>query len=117
MPVSLHDKKMTANHLLRESDLVELQSVFSSIPGLEKVVLFGSRAKGTAKPGSDVDLAVWCANRNSALSLAGLLNDETAMPYHFDVVFMPGLNDEALRAHIERVGLLLYKAPYSSPPL
>ena len=28
-------------------------------PEIERVVLFGSRAKGTAKRGSDVDLALW----------------------------------------------------------
>ncbi len=38
--------------------LVKLQAVFARYPMVERVLLFGSRATGFAKPGSDIDLAV-----------------------------------------------------------
>jgi uncharacterized protein len=39
-------------------ELGQLQTLFSSYPEIRKVILFGSRAKGTARKNSDIDLAV-----------------------------------------------------------
>ena len=36
----------------------KIRATFATFPHIEKAVLFGSRAKGTAKPGSDIDLAL-----------------------------------------------------------
>ena len=43
---------------LTEVTIKALHSVFQKYPSIEKVVVYGSRAKGNFKPGSDIDLTV-----------------------------------------------------------
>ena len=43
---------------LKESDIELIKKVFSNYPEVEKVILYGSRAKGTYKPASDIDLTL-----------------------------------------------------------
>ena len=66
-----------------------------------RAILFGSRAKGTYRPGSDVDLAIDGDEREASY----LLNEETPLPYSFDVINLEKLSSESLRKHIERVGI------------
>lgn len=47
------------NFGLRETDLEYIRTALSRFVEIEKAAIFGSRAKGTYKPGSDEDLAVW----------------------------------------------------------
>lgn len=91
------------------SDLDVMNGVFQHFPAITRVVLFGSRAKGTSKPGSDVDLAVWTSKENDALAVSSFLNEETNLPYFFDVIDMHTLKHKELRAHIERVGLEIFQ--------
>lgn len=78
-------------------------------PGVEAVVLFGSRAKGTHRPGSDIDLAVQGPTLTVAdeLTLKGWL-DDLDLPWFFDLVRYDDLaHAPDLRAHIARVGQVL----------
>lgn len=93
---------------LLKGDLETISSIIRSMPGISKVVVFGSRAKGTQMPGSDIDLAVWCISPDHALALSGKLNDETLLPYTFDVIRYDDISNEALKAHINRVGIIIY---------
>ncbi len=65
-----------------------------------KAILFGSRAKGDYRRGSDIDLAIIGNEREVAYRL----NEETNLPYFFDVIHLQKISNEALREHIERVG-------------
>lgn len=96
---------------LSSSDLNVIINVLKSYPTIDEAILFGSRAKGTHKPGSDVDIAIRGPGTESITArLSGQLNDETPLPYTFDVVSLDTLENQALREHIERVGVLLYKS-------
>ena len=44
---------------LPESAIEAIRRVLAKCPGIEKVVIYGSRAKGTFRPGSDIDLALY----------------------------------------------------------
>ena len=66
----------------------------------DRAILFGSRAKGNYRRGSDVDLAIIGDER----SVAYRLNEETHLPYFFDVLNLKKISNEPLREHIERVG-------------
>ncbi|WP_299490635.1 nucleotidyltransferase domain-containing protein [uncultured Shewanella sp.] len=94
---------------LTENELKMLLREIELFPVFTQVVLFGSRAKGTYKPGSDVDLAVMgdkVSSRDvSALNYA--LNEETCLPYYFDIVHMTQASPEPLRRHIKEHGILL----------
>ena len=109
--------KLDSTGLLAE-DFSEINDVFSAFPEIEKAVLFGSRAKGTAKPASDVDLALF-GNQlewTTVVRVSSLLNEETRMPYHFDVLNFSAIENEALREHIERVGLVIFEREASAIP-
>jgi predicted nucleotidyltransferase len=88
-----------------------LEDVFRAHPEISEVRLFGSRAKGTHKPHSDVDLALWGRiNSLQTEAIAGEL-DELPLPYHFDVVAFDLIKLQSLREHIERVGIRLFPEP------
>lgn len=94
---------------LKKGDMEILHSVFSEFKTLKKVVLYGSRAKGNFKNGSDVDLAVWFSGDEQTGKLNGKLNDETLLPYHFDVLNFDSITNKDLTEHIQRVGIIIFE--------
>ena len=62
----------------------ELLEYFKSKPFIQKVCIYGSRAKGTYHNGSDIDFAVWTDEHEKLLTVAGEL-DDLPTPYKFDV--------------------------------
>ena len=96
---------------LAPAEISLLRSVFMRHPEITEVRLFGSRAKGTHKNNSDIDLALWGnVDTLRAASIAAEL-DELPLPYLFDVQAFHSIKADALREHIERVGIRLYPAP------
>lgn len=71
---------------------------------MREAVLFGSRAKGNYKKGSDIDIAVKGPVEKDALAQLIMAFDESLLPYFVDVVVYANLENEALREHIDRVG-------------
>lgn len=83
---------------------------------LQQVILYGSRAMGRHRPGSDVDLAIVGAENGAgsvandfrlAAAVEGDL-DELPLPYFFDVQSLHGIKHEPLLDHIRRVGVTIY---------
>lgn len=72
---------------------------------LSRVVLFGSRARGTNRERSDVDLAV--TGKNVA-DFQFMLEDEADSLLSFDVVDMGSVVSQKLKQNIEREGVCLY---------
>ena len=72
--------------------------------GVQRAVVFGSRAKGNWRNNSDIDIAVFGDVHLPELS-ARL--DELPTPYKFDVVGYESINHQPLREHIDRVGIEL----------
>jgi len=77
---------------------------------VDKVILFGSRAKGNYREGSDVDLALKGESLNfeKVSHISYLLNEETNMPYHFDLVNYHHIQEPELIKHIDRVGIPIF---------
>ena len=89
-------------------ELSLLAGVFRRHPEVRWVKVFGSRAKGTHTPHSDVDLAVWGdVDEVRAESIAAEL-DELPLPYRFEVKPFECVKLRLLREHIERVGVTVY---------
>lgn len=78
-------------------------------PFVQTAVLFGSRAKGTFRVGSDVDLAVKGCSEPEVIQLSAALNEETVLPYFFDVVAYEAIQSSDLLDHIDRVGITIYE--------
>jgi len=94
-----------------ERELSQIRDIISEVPCIEEVILFGSRAKGCADRGSDVDLVVKgrAITEEKIFRLYEKLSEESNLPYFFDVVDYASLEDGPLKAHIDRVGLTLYE--------
>ena len=108
---------MANRYGLSDSALEQVTEAIRQFDQIVAVVLFGSRAKGNYKPGSDIDLAVKgdrVSPRNVA-QLADCLNEETPLPYFFDVVHYETLDNQALVDHIDRVGIVIYSAGQTAP--
>lgn len=73
---------------------------------VQKVILFGSRARGDFKERSDIDLAV-CGGKGALFSLA--VDEETSTLLSFDVVLLDGAVQEELRDSIQKEGIVLYE--------
>lgn len=94
---------------LPDDTLAAMQRVFDSYPQVEKVIIYGSRAKGNFRPGSDIDLTLYGENLDgSTLSYILVDLDDLNMPYMLDVSLFDQIASEDLLDHIERVGKVFY---------
>lgn len=91
---------------LRQQDLAEIIQMVQQFSVVEEAIIFGSRAKGNYKKGSDIDIAVKGkgVTHEVVASLSFLLNDESATPYFFDIVHFEEISEKELVEHINRVG-------------
>ncbi len=95
---------------LLESDIGSIISILKSNPKIERVVLFGSRAKGNQRNGSDIDIAIY----GTHLRLDDILNakikfDDLALPYKIELIIFEHIHEYELVKHIERVGIVLFQ--------
>lgn len=95
---------------IKEEQWDMLCNIFAKNPKIEKVILYGSRAKGTYKPFSDVDLTLVGCDL-SMNDLADTINaiDDLLLPYMFDISLYQQLRSQELLDHISRKGIVIYK--------
>ncbi len=98
----------------KRGDLEAIISILKRFDTLQKALIFGSRAKGNYKNCSDVDIAVWLNGKDIAPEIGGILNDDTLLPYHFDIQNYATINNKDLTDHINRVGVEIYKGKNAS---
>ena len=100
----------TANTLgLSQSTLDKLNSIFRQHNSIGLVLIYGSRAKGNYRPGSDIDLTI----KGGDLDFAELMQiqdqiDDLYLPYTVDLSHYSQLTNPELIAHIDRVGVVIY---------
>ena len=88
----------------------KIRGVFANYPQVEKAVLYGSRAKGNYKTGSDIDLTMLGDDINHSILLKILDElDELLLPWMIDLSIFSQIDSESLREHIERVGVVFYE--------
>ena len=95
---------------LSDQTFSSILSVIKSNPAIDSAILFGSRAKGTYKDGSDIDIALHGSSLrlNDILQLQRLI-DESDLAYTFDLVIFKNIQEQALIEHIQRVGIEIYR--------
>ena len=96
---------------LNERELELMRVVFARHAEVQRAVLFGSRAKGTFTVNSDVDIAIEGIATPLQIAAIALELGELPMPYKFDVVAAETIHNQALREHVQRVGMVIYTRP------
>jgi predicted nucleotidyltransferase len=98
------------NHGLTSDTVDRIRSVLARFPQVEKAVLYGSRAKGNYKHGSDIDLTLFGSGLNaSVLSQISCGLDDLLLPQKIDVSVFAKISHSDLIEHIRRVGLVFYE--------
>jgi predicted nucleotidyltransferase len=94
---------------LSESTIERICLVFRQYDAVEEAVLYGSRALGTYKTGSDIDLALKGENLDQD-TLASLTSDldDLLLPYSIDLSILEGIVSTELKEHIDRAGIPFY---------
>lgn len=101
---------------LKKTILASILEVFSRHSKVKKVLLYGSRAKGNYKNGSDIDLALIGKNINlEDINKLQLELDELYLPYGFDISVFEKIENKDLIDHINRVGIIIYERYKLSP--
>jgi predicted nucleotidyltransferase len=95
---------------LSDNTIAEITGVFRQHPEIDKVLIFGSRAKGCYREGSDIDLALFGdkINRRILLKISCDI-DDLEMLYSIDLINYQDVKDKPIGAHIMRVGQVFYQ--------
>ena len=96
------------NFGLNDRTIKLLQNFFSGFPEIREVKIYGSRAKGNYRKGSDIDFALFGDIDFRLLSKIASEIDELPTPYKYDVTDYKTTKNQDLKEHIERVGKSFY---------
>jgi predicted nucleotidyltransferase len=93
--------------------------VLRCYPQVERAILYGWRAKGDYKNGSDIDLTL---RGSAALTLKVIYKilddlDELLLPYTIDLSIFDNIDDPEVIEHIQRVGVVFYEKDETVPEL
>ncbi|MBM2813548.1 MAG: polymerase, beta domain protein region [Ignavibacteria bacterium] len=94
---------------LEDNQLQEIRSILARFNEIESAVIFGSRAEGSNREASDVDIAVKGSRITYSITLE--IKDsfeESYLPYFFDVVDYFNLKNDKLKGRIDKYGQVLY---------
>lgn len=95
---------------LSPQTLKNILAVFAQYQEVEQAILYGSRAKGNYRPGSDIDITLKSASLNMP-SLFKIMEqlEQLDLPYEIDLSLYTQIKNTELLEHIERVGQVIYK--------
>jgi predicted nucleotidyltransferase len=98
------------NHGLPDATVAKIYGVLSRHAEVERAVLYGSRAKGNFKPGSDIDLTLAGSGLNERIrDRIDEELDDLLLPYEFDLSILADLTHPNLLDHIRRIGVVFYE--------
>ena len=94
---------------LSTDDLEKIKSVFSTHPAVIVVKIYGSRATGSFKPHSDIDMTLFGENLDTTLLFRIETElDDLLLPYKIDLSLFEYIENEQLVKHIQEEGQVLY---------
>ncbi|MFP4278333.1 MAG: nucleotidyltransferase domain-containing protein [Wenzhouxiangella sp.] len=100
----------SADFGLQADEVDRIRSVLTQHPDVEQALVYGSRAKGTHRPGSDLDLVLIGPISHQALNQIEAELDDLLLPYPLDVSVHSRIESQALLDHIRLAGRPLYPA-------
>ena len=95
---------------LKEKHIIAIISVFKKYSKIEKAILYGSRAKGNYRNGSDIDLTLMGDDLNLG-TLFKIENelDDLLLPHKIDLSIFLKIENTDLIDHINRIGVVFYE--------
>jgi len=101
---------MKPAHGIATKAVEKIVDVLAHFPEIEKAILFGSRAKGSHKLGSDIDLSLVgdALDWRTVGRICDAL-DDLLLPQRFSVIRLDIDTDPEVAAHIARVGIPLFQ--------
>lgn len=95
---------------LQKQDIQKINAIFEQFETVLEVILYGSRAKGNFKNGSDIDLTIIDNNLNFSqlIDIESKL-DDLLLPYKIDLSQKKHITNNDLIKHIEKIGKIFYK--------
>ena len=95
---------------LLDRDIKYIRKALEKYDEIEKAVIFGSRAMGNYKKGSDVDIAIIGkdVSRSIVYKIEDYLNEVYPLPYFFDLIHYNEITNENLINHIDNEGKIIY---------
>lgn len=95
---------------LSKKTISAIQGVFAKYLQIEQAILYGSRAKGNYRNGSDIDLVLVGTELDlSQLFKIELELDELLLPYKIDLALLHQIKNPDLVEHINRKGVVFYE--------
>ncbi len=102
---------------LPPSAIQKICAVLNRYPQVEQAILYGSRAKGNYKNGSDIDLTLRGGADLTLNVIYKILNDldDSFLPYTIDLSIFNNISDPDVIEHIQRVGVTFYEKGVREP--
>ena len=96
---------------LLDRDIVYIKKALEHFDEIEKAVVFGSRAMGNYKKGSDVDIAIFGerVNNKVVFELNDYLNEVYPLPYFFDILNYSSISNQNLKNNINHEGKVIFE--------
>jgi len=94
---------------LKKETLEKITGKIALNEKVKQAIIFGSRAKGTQREGSDIDITLKGEDLDiNDLNQLSLDLDELELPYLIDLSIYHHINEEDLKDHIGRVGKIIF---------
>jgi len=105
----MDEKRIRSKPGISSADLSVIIRIIGSFPAIEQARIFGSRAIGNHKPGSDIDICIFGVNLSYDTSLQLKSSfEETPLPYFFDIVNYDKIINPELKQHINQHGIVIF---------
>lgn len=103
---------------IKPEAIAQINQIFAEYPEISKAILYGSRAKGNYKNGSDIDLTL-ISDRLNHRQLLQIQNqiDGLLLPYAIDLSIFSSIDNLHLIEHIDRVGITFYERTILEPTM
>ena len=91
---------------LEETIWTQILNTCFGFPGVKKIILYGSRARGDYRQGSDIDIAIDAPDMTSR-EFSQIWNavDDLPIIYTFDILHLQALTNEPLLKAIRQEGV------------
>ena len=100
---------ITNEYGLRDGDMAFMRHAFETVPAIDKVILYGSRASGLYKNGSDIDLAlIGNVTKQDISKILQALESGSPALLSYDIIAYSSINNAALKRQVDINAKVIY---------